>query len=732
MATTLTTLLPSNSFLLAYSLPLFFSSLVLTFAGAFLTLDRTRSFAPRYDAIPGSFVTPTKRKFQFVLEGGIGGLLIGYSFGLHLSTFLALLIPNKNPNLSSLSEKSFLATWLLSSLLTTFLGGRYKYAALALAGLTGGVAFSLSLCVIIHPSFLTRIVFTCVITPILTVLALLPLQRFQRPSLRMAASSIGAFGLVVSIALLSKIPSWANVWSRYWLKASEEWGGAKERGLSAGFCLFLLAGVGSDWLLSRFVGECPDEKWDTYLANYTSNLPNRAGTFKPFESFWDRWFSSKPKTPLSGDLEFDRDKDILFPEDPKSPRHHKHQLGPGFPGSRSQSSNSNPKPWSSTRFSNNSNSWSGAFSATSTIVEDEETSDFEKLKPKDSEKDILDNIPSLGYAPWSTRSPPAFLSKSHSKSKAQAKGGKKSKKARKREAIKFGGDYSSSEDGSGSDSDEYPLKKHPRPMAQQSPSMASMTTLVGAPPSPSPSPNLNSPFSNSPFTPGLGKALGKKQSMGFQPRPRDDISLKEEIDYEKEVEKLRGYKRRSQASSSPRSTSRDKEVPEYSDYESDITSLRQDRERRDEKEWTPAFLKAQRQQSASGVSGLSGGSGASQASGSTLVSSAPTTFSGSLLPLGTSPAGMGIVPATPSLIRALDRVAMAQKDAYPSVSVAPASLPRVEEEDKHKHAETTPTRVHRDQDQEEDTRTKKERKQEPGHGWENFWRDVKDKAQAHS
>lgn len=79
----------SSPFLLAYSLPLLLLSVVITFAGTFLTLDRTRTFAPRSDAdptppIPGSLGVekPTAsllRKFR--LDGGLGGLAMGYVFG---------------------------------------------------------------------------------------------------------------------------------------------------------------------------------------------------------------------------------------------------------------------------------------------------------------------------------------------------------------------------------------------------------------------------------------------------------------------------------------------------------------------------------------------------------------------------------------------------------------------------------------------------------------------------
>lgn len=75
----LTTLLPSTTYTLAYCLPLIFASLVLTFAGAFLTLDRSRAFPPHYESLPG--LAKPKRALNWYTEGGIGGLAVGYVFG---------------------------------------------------------------------------------------------------------------------------------------------------------------------------------------------------------------------------------------------------------------------------------------------------------------------------------------------------------------------------------------------------------------------------------------------------------------------------------------------------------------------------------------------------------------------------------------------------------------------------------------------------------------------------
>ena len=83
----LTLLLPTTPYILAYTLPLLLLSVLLTFAGTFLTIDRSRSFTPRSDAsnyssLPGAFDNPKKkRRFSWLLEGGIGGLASGYAFG---------------------------------------------------------------------------------------------------------------------------------------------------------------------------------------------------------------------------------------------------------------------------------------------------------------------------------------------------------------------------------------------------------------------------------------------------------------------------------------------------------------------------------------------------------------------------------------------------------------------------------------------------------------------------
>jgi hypothetical protein len=192
---------------------------------------------------------------------------------VHLSTFLSLMIPSLSSS-APLSSKSFLSVWLLSAIVTTFLSGRWRYCALVAAGMSGGCVssfsvpiyanscsrstFGLALAVIIHPSLLTRVILTAIILPILMILTILPLPRFQRNTLRFSLSATGAFGVVLSISLLTGVESWADVWVRFWVPDGP-WGSSREKGLSAAYCFLLIGGMGCDWVLRYKFGENPDQ-----------------------------------------------------------------------------------------------------------------------------------------------------------------------------------------------------------------------------------------------------------------------------------------------------------------------------------------------------------------------------------------------------------------------------------------------------------------------------------------
>lgn len=110
-----------------------------------------------------------------------------------------------------------------------------------------------------HPILTVRIVFTAVLVTLGVVGCLLPFPRFSLIVLRVACSATGVLGLVIPIALLSHNQGWGNVWERLWTSDGISWGDSREKGLSAGFCLFLLAGLVCDTFLHKKIGENPDE-----------------------------------------------------------------------------------------------------------------------------------------------------------------------------------------------------------------------------------------------------------------------------------------------------------------------------------------------------------------------------------------------------------------------------------------------------------------------------------------
>ncbi|CAE6466413.1 unnamed protein product [Rhizoctonia solani] len=282
---------------LIYALPLLFLSILLLFAGAFLTLDRTRSFASSSD------VKETAHFYR--LESGIGGLAIGWILGVHAATLTSLLILNQTET-ARLSAPAFLAIWLLSAIILTLVCGRWKYAALALGGILGGACTGLILAISLHPSLLARLVLTLIAIIMLTGAILLPFPILRHTSLRIATSATGAVGIINACAILgsseinNKLASWANAWLHFVLlhdsdSAELQWGTGKSKGLTAA-CYFLwMIGAACDWYLKQRIGEDPDEAWDKVLGSYTTAFPpevSRTGTFMPIKS---RWTSFKEK-----------------------------------------------------------------------------------------------------------------------------------------------------------------------------------------------------------------------------------------------------------------------------------------------------------------------------------------------------------------------------------------------------------------------------------------------------
>ncbi|KAH7337120.1 hypothetical protein B0J17DRAFT_666359 [Rhizoctonia solani] len=276
---------------LVYALPLLFLSIMLLFAGTFLTLDRTRSFASSSDV---------KKAAPFYrLESGIGGLTIGWVLGVHTTTLISLLILNQTET-AHLSTPAFLVIWLLSAIILTFVCGRWKYAALTFGGILGGACTGLILAISLHPSLLARLVLALIVTIVLTGGALLPFPIVRHTSLRIATSATGAAGVINACAILgssatdNELASWSNAWLHLVLlhdsdSAELQWGTGKSKGLTAA-CFFLwMMGAACDWYMKHRVGEDPEEAWDNVLGSYAATFPpetSQTGIFTPVKSHW--------------------------------------------------------------------------------------------------------------------------------------------------------------------------------------------------------------------------------------------------------------------------------------------------------------------------------------------------------------------------------------------------------------------------------------------------------------
>ncbi|KAF8593724.1 hypothetical protein BDV93DRAFT_546432 [Ceratobasidium sp. AG-I] len=299
---------------LVYALPLLFISIALLFAGTFLTLDRTRSFASTPDV---------KKKAPFYrLGSGVGGLAIGWALGAHLSCLVSLLVLNQTET-ARLSPPAFLVVWLFSSVPLALVCGRWKYVSLALGGILGGACAGLILSISLHPSLLVRLILTLIFIVPLTVGTLLPYPRIQNISLRIGTSAAGAAGIINACAILgstatnTKLASWGNAWLHFILlhdsdSAELQWGTGKAKGLTAAAYFLWMIGAACDWWLKRRVGEDPDEAWDKTLGAYAATFPpesSRTGTFTPAKPFWER-IADKLHFPVPAPS---AEKPLLFP-----------------------------------------------------------------------------------------------------------------------------------------------------------------------------------------------------------------------------------------------------------------------------------------------------------------------------------------------------------------------------------------------------------------------------------
>jgi hypothetical protein len=458
---------------------------------------------------------------------------------------------------------------------------------------------------------IVRVVFVSVFTPLLTLLCTVPIKATQHVSLRLAAASTGSFGLIIAIALLSHQNPWSNVYTRLWTHDGAGWGTRAEQGLSAGYCLFLAVGCVSDWYLHRRFGENPDQRWDAYLADYATNLPNgsdRAGVFEPLKSPFARLLHKDDSHPYRDTRDTPPTDDDIYP-DTKG---------------RQSMDFKDPPPYAHGIKLQRPRQASLAKSPITPIPEDGGD---------------------LGAFTYGKR--PGFLKKKSTKRiPAPA-----SNSGRKREGVKFR--PLSAVEGLSSDSDSEDER-------------------------------LKSPAGR-PWNGRLNSAAASLSAAS-------GTTMNDELDVTKERAAL--AKQRKSGVDGP---------VDYSDYESDGSSHRK-QVNRGQPGWSPEFI---RRVSQRGSHGTIGSRGLTSNAGSTVGGSTPTT-----------PATLRSVPATPSLIRAVDRLAAAQEAVYgpgkglgsgygfPAIGIpVPSNL------NGEMVVPNPPAGA-----------------EDNGERWASFWRDVKDKA----
>lgn len=216
------------------------------------------------------------------------------------------------------------------------------------------------------------------------------------------------------------------------------------------------------------------------------------------------------------------------------------------------------------------------------------------------------------------------------------------------------------------------------------------------------SPLVAPPLSYSSSTPTLvdepPKALRKKlTAITTNTNDEDEDAIRKPlvIDYDAELAQLKKLKGVNVDG-----------MPDYSDHEEeDVTSVSQRRQSHDHDRWSPAFMKHH----------SPGHSLAAEAGGS------PPTFP---LP-STAP-----VPATPSLLKALDRIAIAHRDAFGSAP-APLVPTPVSGEGGGDVADHIVLRRTEDagEEEEDNARAVEHARKERTPRWEQFWHEVRNKAQ---
>ena len=353
------------------------------------------------------------------------------------------------------------------------------------------------------------------------------------------------------------------------------------------------------------------KKWDSYLANYAAALPNqadRAGTFRPLTSFWDRIFGPSSLPSSSPMYNKTISKEDFFPPDKLiSSPHVIHNLALQSPGN---------------------------------------------LKKAPIPPSMVQTTVDIFKKTHSTQ-PKAFTKWKKNKALGSSE--------TRRKPIKFGAveDLSSGSDSSDSESDFDELEKKGSEQKQKLPWTSG---------------------SHSSSTPTL-----------VDGRVGKDGSKTLDHDIDPHIKKLKIQKQHA--------FQKDDDTLDYSDYEEDLSTVYHDGDRThktaarpEDQYWYPDFFKRHHPTQLPAVEGL----GISQ----------------SVKP----------VPATPSLIKALGRIAVAQRDAFGPPPVTGLPAPNL--------ADVNATGGSSKRGREVESSGERRRNQERAPRWDDFWREVRVKAQA--
>jgi len=306
-------------------------------------------------------------------------------------------------------------------------------------------------------------------------------------------------------------------------------------------------------------------------------------------------------------------------------------------------------------------------------------------KEKDEEGMLLQRLPTRTETLRKPRQK-GFAAWSKAEDRTNKPGGRK--------PVKFGGNMSSDSDSDEEDDDP---KKAAGISASPIPSSASSPVVKHRHPFALGQQPPSESYSSS--APTLVDGRAERAWQGKQGRREGDPQLDAlaTLDYEKEIEAVKDRFRPRGRRGNGQSKAQEEEV-EYSDYEEDLTALKGKADNAQGEGWSPAFLKRHQ---------------------SHLQGSETTTMTVPITP------GAVPVPATPSLIKAIDRIAVAQRDAFG----VPVGLPAL----------TTPKAVGKSSRDGSgvvdplvtmEAGAKVEKTKERAPRWEEFWREVRVKAQS--